>query len=170
MEIRRSDLQRFDEPQVLRAKLFDIGINDLGDPDTPVEVELRVHRQDEDFLVQGKLRTVLTLACDRCLGNALTTIEGEFSAWLTAEIPPDSDETEDEWIPFPAYQESVDISELISRTIYLDLPRKTLCREDCQGLCPVCGIDRNQHTCECENTGMDERWAALLSIKQKLEE
>lgn len=170
MEIRRSDLQRSDEPQVLRATLFEIGISDLGDPDTPVEVELRVHRQEDDFLVQGKLHTVLALACDRCLGNAPVTIKGEFSAWLTVEIPPGADETDDEWIPFPAHLESVDISEIISRTIYLDLPRKTLCREDCQGLCPVCGIDRNQQTCECEDTEMDERWAALLSIKQKLEE
>lgn len=170
MEIRRSDLQRSDEPQVLRATLFDIGISDLGDSDTPVEVELQVHCQDEDFLVRGKLHTVLALACDRCLGNAPTTIKGEFTAWLTAEIPPDSDEAEDEWILFPAYQESVDISEIVSRTIYLDLPRKTLCREDCQGLCPVCGIDRNQKTCECKDTEMDERWAALLSVKQKLEE
>lgn len=170
MKIRRSDLQRFNEPQVLQVTLFDIGVGDLGNPDTPVEVKLQVHQQGEDFLVQGKLRTVLNLVCDRCLESSSSTLEGKFSVWLVPEPLPEVKDSEDEWISFPAHLKEVDFSDLISRTIYLELPKKTLCREDCQGLCPVCGIDLNRATCRCKTEEMDERWSALLSIKHKLEE
>jgi uncharacterized protein len=170
MKIRRSDLQRFDEPQVLRTTLFDIGVSDLGNPEAPVEVKLIVHQQGDDLLVQGKLHAVTSLVCDRCLSSTSLPIEGEFSVWLVTELVPESNDGEEELISFPAHQKEVDISDIISRTIYLELPKKTLCREDCQGLCPVCGIDLNQNTCDCKSEEMDERWSALLPIKQKLEE
>jgi uncharacterized protein len=170
MKIRRSNLQRFDEPQVLQTTLFDIGVGDLGNPETPVEVKLTVHQQDEDLLVQGKLHTVVSLVCDRCLNSTAPPIEGKFSVWLVAGLLPEAIDSEEEWISFPAHLKEVDLSDIISRTIYLELPQKTLCREDCQGLCPICGIDLNQHACECKSEEMDERWSALLSIKQKLEE
>lgn len=170
MKIRRSDLKSFDEPQVLQTTLFDIGVEDLGNPETPIEVELKVHQQGEDLLVQGELRTVLSLVCDRCLGNSSPSIEGKFSVWLVAGVLPESNDGEEERILFPAHQKEVDISDMISRTIYLEFPQKTLCRDDCQGLCPICGIDLNQQTCECKSEEMDERWSALLPIKRKLEE
>ena len=50
---------------------------------------------------------------------------------------------------------------------YLALPMKPLCREDCRGLCPVCGINRNRETCSCQATWVDPRLEALKSFKTK---
>ncbi len=48
--------------------------------------------------------------------------------------------------------------------LLLDLPVAPLCRDDCAGLCPSCGIDRNQSTCDCDMTIPDPRWDALREL------
>jgi uncharacterized protein len=47
----------------------------------------------------------------------------------------------------------------------LELPNDVLCRDDCAGICPVCGIDRNAGTCDCDTTVRDDRWAALDGLQ-----
>ena len=54
----------------------------------------------------------------------------------------------------------VDLAPLVHDAILLELPLAPLCREDCRGLCPYCGIDRNEASCECE-APVDPRWATL---------
>jgi uncharacterized protein len=49
----------------------------------------------------------------------------------------------------------------------LALPSRRLCREECKGLCPVCGADLNAGECACEPGGTDPRWSALADWKDK---
>ena len=170
MEIYRSDFHHFEGPQLYRETLFDIGINDLGDPETPIEVQIVAHQEGEDFLLRGTVQTELTLPCDRCLGVAHHALNGSFEVWLLAEARPDLEVDEDDILIVPFARPKVDLSEIISRTVYLELPRKMLCHEDCRGLCPTCGTDLNQQSCECQTVTFDERWSALLDIKQHLKE
>jgi len=58
----------------------------------------------------------------------------------------------------------VDLAPLVHDAILLDLPLAPLCREDCQGLCPYCGIDRNEATCDCQ-APVDARWATLDGLR-----
>jgi uncharacterized protein len=170
MKIVRSDLLRCDGPQSFRVTLFDIGVDDLGNPDTPVEVELTVGQQEEDFLLNGLVRTDLRLICDRCLGDAPRLVEGAFKVWLVSEIPSALNADEEEVLVFSPRSQEVDLSSVIAGTIHTELPSKTLCREDCKGLCPACGADLNIQPCRCVTEEADERWSALLAIKQQLEE
>jgi uncharacterized protein len=48
---------------------------------------------------------------------------------------------------------------------YLALPMKPLCREDCKGLCPICGVNRNRETCSCRSEWVDPRMEALRKLK-----
>jgi uncharacterized protein len=57
-----------------------------------------------------------------------------------------------------------DLAPLVHDAIFLDLPLAPLCREDCQGLCPYCGIDRNEATCDCQ-APIDSRWATLDGLR-----
>jgi uncharacterized protein len=57
-----------------------------------------------------------------------------------------------------------DLAPLAHDAIFLDLPLAPLCREDCQGLCPYCGIDRNEATCDCQ-VPLDSRWATLDELR-----
>ena len=50
-------------------------------------------------------------------------------------------------------------------TCLLELPDDVLCRDDCAGICPVCGIDRNTGACDCDTTVRDDRWAALDGLQ-----
>ena len=64
--------------------------------------------------------------------------------------------------------DAIDLGELMREQFYLALPMKPLCGEDCQGLCPVCGKNRNRETCACESTWVDPRFEALRELKKQL--
>jgi uncharacterized protein len=58
----------------------------------------------------------------------------------------------------------IDLAPLAHDAIFLDLPLAPLCREDCKGLCPFCGIDRNEASCDCQ-APIDSRWATLDGLR-----
>ena len=61
--------------------------------------------------------------------------------------------------------EKIDLGEVVREQLYLALPMKPLCQEDCKGLCPVCGVNRNRETCTCQQEWVDPRMAALKEWK-----
>ena len=169
MKISRADLPQLEKPQVIQESLAGLGVLDLGGPETPVEVELAASPRGEDYLLMGKVATALNLSCDRCLGPATQPVAGTFRAWLVSEKRPEFNESSDAVLVMSDGQREVDISEVVAEAIYLENPSKTLCRDDCRGLCPSCGTNWNQQTCGCAFEEGDDRWAALLEISQQLE-
>lgn len=65
---------------------------------------------------------------------------------------------------YPLDGEILDLEPLIRDALVLELPQAPVCRVDCEGLCPECGIDRNVQTCTCAPEHLDPRWAALQSL------
>jgi uncharacterized protein len=70
------------------------------------------------------------------------------------EEPPDA------WILYQVRGE-VDLDEPLREAALLDLPIKRVCRDDCLGICPDCGADRNVKDCDCPREPVDPRWAGL---------
>jgi len=66
-------------------------------------------------------------------------------------------------------EDKIDLGEVVREQLYLALPMKPLCREDCKGLCPVCGANRNRETCTCQQEWVDPRMAALAEWKSRNE-
>ena len=60
----------------------------------------------------------------------------------------------------------VALKELVLSDLLLNLPMKHLCREDCKGLCPGCGVNLNREPCRCKKQ-VDPRWAALEQLLDK---
>jgi uncharacterized protein len=58
----------------------------------------------------------------------------------------------------------LNLAGLVETETTLALPMKPLCREDCRGLCPVCGGNRNVTACTCDGREPDPRWAALRTL------
>ena len=119
--------------------------------------------------VTGNLRTTLTLACGRCVEDYSVPVDTNFDLLYlpAAEAPSGSDELEiaEEDANTAFYTDDViDLAELVHEQIFLALPMKPLCREDCQGLCPVCGINRNTTTCACEPRWVDPRLSGLKAL------
>jgi uncharacterized protein len=67
-------------------------------------------------------------------------------------------------------EEVLETDPILIEQLQLNIPMKPLCRPDCQGLCPVCGADRNAGACSCVESSPDPRWAALAALKGQLEE
>ena len=65
--------------------------------------------------------------------------------------------------------DTIDLGEVVREQLYLALPMKPLCQEDCKGLCPVCGVNRNRETCTCQQEWVDPRMAALKEWKTRNE-
>jgi uncharacterized protein len=63
--------------------------------------------------------------------------------------------------------ETIDLGELVREQFYLALPMKPLCAEACKGLCPQCGMNLNQGTCDCRLEWQDPRFEALKALKNK---
>ena len=61
----------------------------------------------------------------------------------------------------------LDVDTPVLDQLFLEFPMKHLCREDCAGLCPICGKNRNEGTCDCEKKQIDPRFASLRKLLEQ---
>ena len=131
--------------------------------DAPVSGDLLLESVVEGILVSGRVNGELHLRCARCLT--------EFDAPVTVEVSelfvPEPD---DEMETYPLDAEgAIEPEQMVRDAIGLELPFSPLCRPDCQGLCPVCGGDRNLGECPGDHPSTDPRWAELEKLLEQME-
>lgn len=138
---------------------------------TPLRVEARVTNTGICYLVQGNVEADLALTCSRCLKEYpwhlrvplhevyRPAAESDDDAVDTNGSPDSFDDLDDEIRSF--HGSEIDLTEAVQEQIVLALPMKLLCREDCEGICPQCGVDRNETACDCRMETIDPRLAAL---------
>ena len=121
-----------------------------------------------EIRIQGELRVRMRCACDRCLEPAEFPIESGFDLFYRPALDDQVDEEVaiDEGESEIAFYEGggIELKEILREYIMLALPMQRVCREDCKGICPACGGNRNQVNCGCEVKAVDDRWAALKKI------
>lgn len=118
-----------------------------------MEYEFTAVQVSGGILVSGNCRVPVHTSCGRCLKDFDFDLELA-DAQLFFEPAPETEE--------------LDISEDVRAELLLELPMNPVCREDCAGLCPVCGVDRNEKVCSCENCGNTEKvspWSALDGLQ-----
>ncbi|MBQ8595558.1 MAG: DUF177 domain-containing protein [Oscillospiraceae bacterium] len=103
---------------------------------------------------------VLEYNCDRCGKETSKETEYEFEHWLAREL--ESGDENDDYILVPTGM--IDMDELVMTDVTLEIPFQLLCREDCKGLCPVCGSDLNEKTCNCNQKQIDPRLEKLKML------
>ena len=111
--------------------------------------------------LQLKLSTELSAVCDRCLAEFRKSFEQDFSCMLAGEV---MDERNDDIRLL--VNDSVDLSEIAREVFILNMPTKTLCREDCKGLCFGCGVNLNFEKCRCKKE-VDPRLQALAKLLEE---
>jgi uncharacterized protein len=168
------DLTRYRQPVNHFAKEFQPEeVGDEGDAYrivAPVQVEMDIHKDKDRFRLEGTARTVLELTCSRCLEPYQMPIDAAFDVrYLPASDVAGDDEREvtEEDLDTSMYRDDrIDLNEVLREQFYLALPMKPLCRDDCAGLCPQCGTNRNTGTCTCATDVEDPRLAPLRGLKQ----
>lgn len=114
-------------------------------------------------LVQGSARLTFGLACDRCLRDVDYTFDLSFdSVVVSPDYIGDDLEDEDSLELMEGYHLNVD--ELINNELLLNWPMKILCKEDCKGICKVCGKNLNDGACGCDDFVPDPRMAAIKDL------
>ena len=120
--------------------------------------------------LEGHLLTAAAMDCSRCLEVARVAISAPFK-YILAPAPaehPEEKELSAEDLDFVYYQDDqVDLDPLITEQLLLQIPMKALCREDCKGLCPHCGVNLNVDGCQCHEEKVDGRLAVLKKLKIK---
>jgi uncharacterized protein len=156
---------------VEEAKELNHLLGQNGEADYRLTTPLRIHlthvRSGDDLLFSGTIRGDAVGQCGRCLEEYPLSLTREFSVVLTPR-PPVGRETElsyDELSASFYSEEMIDVSALVYEQTLLALPIPPLCRDDCKGLCPQCGVDRNVETCDCRPDWTDPRLAVLSSLR-----
>jgi uncharacterized protein len=137
----------------------------------PVEIKGRVRRTGVGVAVDGRIETRVKVECDRCLKPVELPVSTDFALEYITEADYESSSAaalnEEEMAVSVFDGESLDVDEIVKEQILLAVPARTLCREDCKGICPECGIDLNTGRCNCAAEDVDPRWAALKSLKNE---
>lgn len=108
--------------------------------------------------LEGQLKCELKLICSRCLQTLTYPIE----VYVEEKFSTDEANKDDEIIFLDG--DNIDITEVIENNIILALPMKRLCREDCKGLCQICGNNLNSSSCDCGKDDIDPRLAKLKDL------
>lgn len=126
-------------------------------------------KHGHDILVRGRLEGELGLACGRCLEPFSLPVETDFDLLLVPApqaAGPEEEELSAQELDLDFYSgETVDLEAIVREQIILMVPLKPLCQEDCQGLCPVCGANRNRETCSCQVENSGPLFAQLAKLK-----
>ncbi|RLE22494.1 MAG: hypothetical protein DRJ50_07580 [Actinobacteria bacterium] len=118
-----------------------------------IRVDLKLEVLNDGIRVTGTVRAPLATGCRRCLADVSGTAVASITEVYQRE-PTDTD-------AFLLDSNQLDLAPTVREAILLELDVERVCRNDCAGLCPVCGIDRNDSVCSCDSTVTDDRWSAL---------
>jgi uncharacterized protein len=138
----------------------ELGVGMIGvPPGAELDLRLRLEAVMEGVLVSGTASAPLTGECGRCLDPVVSKIEVDLQELYAY---PESDATEDEAGRLNG--DFLDLEPALRDAVVLALPLTPLCREDCGGLCAVCGARRDDVDCGHEVAPVDPRWAALNDL------
>jgi uncharacterized protein len=156
-EVRRETLDVELEPFVLGGQRYD------ASPST-IPVEIAMSQASGAMVLDLRLAAHLTGPCMRCLGFAELVRDVRAREFHDFDAPA-SDELRSDYVVNDHLQVGVWARDAIA----LEIPDQILCREDCAGLCPVCGKDLNAEPHEHLERDPDPRWAALAELRDELQ-
>ncbi|MGL4854622.1 MAG: YceD family protein [Lentisphaeria bacterium] len=118
--------------QVLPGSLLDLDPNDRFSKESDIEVNLLAKHAGKNILVTGEIRCGILCECNRCL-----------------EKYPQKIEIIDFCEYFDEFDDYIDLTDVIRESILLAFPTRTLCDDDCAGICLECGANLNKIECGC---------------------
>lgn len=165
----RTALEHFE--QVYAPDAFASSPDDAFRVVAPATLSFDIHKDKDHFRLVGTVSTVLELPCSRCLEPFVTPVDASFDLRYQPHALNNGEgerEIEEDDLTTAFYEhETIDLGQLMREQFYLSLPMKPLCADNCRGLCPHCGANRNRETCVCRDAWEDPRLAVLKSLQHK---
>ena len=124
---------------------------------------------NKQLLISGNTSLEVSVPCDRCLEDVTVPFEISIDrevALESGEVVADPDEEEDTFLR----EHQLDVDRLIYDEILVNWPTKVLCKDDCKGICPVCGQNLNQRDCGCDRQVLDPRMAKFQDVFKEFKE
>ena len=126
------------------------------------------NQENKTLFIRGAVDVTLSIPCGRCLEEVPTQICFDIDKKLDimdGVLIDDEMEENDYLIGF-----ELDVDKLVYAEILVNWPMRVLCKEDCEGICNVCGANLNKGDCGCQRTELDPRMAAIQDIFSKFKE
>jgi uncharacterized protein len=133
----------------------------LAEEETLVSVEGVLKKEGDYFAFSGELKATVASECGLCLAPVETMLVVPLDDKFSETV--DTLGTEEVW---RMNSKNIDLSESVLSGLFMAIPAKFVCSENCKGLCPSCGADLNKSDCGCANEHFDERFAKLKDLFQ----
>lgn len=131
----------------LSESSYELGDHEFSLPGG-IDYDVVLTNAGEGILATGLLRAHVRGTCDRCLEDAEFDVAGEVDGYYLFEEPEGLGEDEDEAdYELVSADRTIDLSGALLAALVMETPFVVLCREDCAGLCPVCGANLNEEDC-----------------------
>jgi uncharacterized protein len=132
----------------------------------------RAERGKRGIDFKAHLASKVVLSCCRCLEPFERLISADFFLTIVPEAiefgAGEIEVSDEDASLFYAPEGKADVAMIAAEQILLNLPLKPVCQAGCKGLCPTCGVNRNEIECGCRNEAIDPRFAPLLDLKERL--
>jgi uncharacterized protein len=130
-----------------------------------IKVQVKLDKSLRQILLQSSIEVGSELECDRCLENFQRQVNTSYSlVYIQGDRSTVEVKKEEEIQVLSTDTNYIDLDEDVRQYILLDIPQKLLCKDDCQGLCPICGVNKNVTKCDCSVEVVDSRWDALKKL------
>jgi len=137
----------------------------------PISLSGRVSREGMNLRLRGEVSTELHTLCTRCGDEVVWPLHASFEVVLMPEREKPAaalaDLSPEEMNQLYYQGPVVELDEYFRQELALEVPIQILCREDCKGLCPHCGVNFNRETCSCSQDQGDPRLAIFRKLKIK---
>ena len=156
----------------LGADVLQIGVLKTSGRAELLEEHHGKHLVLQDIRLHGQLTANLEMTCARCLESVVHPVEREFDllyrpATVASKVPEVEVKGAESEISYYS-GDGLDLNDALREQVLLALPLKVVCREDCKGLCPSCGCNRNTEACSCAAIA-DPRWEGLKDLQSKMQ-
>ena len=155
---------------------FEVPFRTLGLPeeysskDENVKVHMFILKEKDGYMVSLTINSNVQLECGRCLKPFNMDLNGTSNIFLSKKKYGKESELheEDLIVEYLEDEEHFNVSELLREEILVQTPMKPLCDENCKGICPVCGADKNENPCDCEKKQIREN-SPFYKLKELLQ-
>ena len=174
MTIKKNDPLRLDVSYLLKAspgtrKEIDFNFPQLRFPSELLVVDIQgqiaVSATEDGVVAEGKINALTELSCSRCLDPFWQPIKIDFTEIFSAHpVEGEADALGEQFLPADG---SIDLTPILRDYAALDIPIRQICKEDCKGLCPTCGVNLNLEDCGHKQEHIDPRMEGLKALLEK---